>query len=311
MIPLQKQQPFSLRYNSLLEVIAQTLKDLLKALKGLVVMSSQLELMANSLYSNSVPTVWNTKVTLANQHRYPRSSSDPRESIKLHSWAGLSHGAGSCSLVCRCLLPCTEVLSPKLEESLGFGQLSATWALGCPCLHSIPSSPCAPQAYPSLKPLASWVNDLVQRVEFLQKWISHGIPSVFWISGFFFPQAFLTGTLQNFARKSVISIDNISFSFKVRELDRLFLLDFLGICCLTTKTAVLGPTCPIGGTSSCTSPLPLCTRYIHPQHRHVHDATSDLSHLSRPAQILSPQPFPHAVPHHHDPSCWKTQPRDI
>uniref|UniRef100_A0A669QMH2 Dynein axonemal heavy chain 1 n=1 Tax=Phasianus colchicus TaxID=9054 RepID=A0A669QMH2_PHACC len=122
-----------IRYNSLLEVIAQTLKDLLKALKGLVVMSSQLELMANSLYSNSVPTMWNTK------------------------------------------------------------------------------------AYPSLKPLASWVNDLVQRVEFLQKWISHGIPSVFWISGFFFPQAFLTGTLQNFARKSVISIDNISFSFKVMK----------------------------------------------------------------------------------------------
>ncbi|PKU37716.1 dynein heavy chain axonemal [Limosa lapponica baueri] len=122
-----------IRYNKLLEVIAQTLKDLLKALKGLVVMSSQLELMASSLYNNTVPEMWNAK------------------------------------------------------------------------------------AYPSLKPLASWVNDLVQRIEFLQKWISHGIPSVFWISGFFFPQAFLTGTLQNFARKSVISIDTISFSFQVMK----------------------------------------------------------------------------------------------
>lgn len=72
------------------------------------------------------------------------------------------------------------------------------------------------KAYPSLKPLASWVQDLIQRVEFVQNWVDHGIPSVFWISGFFFPQAFLTGTLQNFARKNVFSIDTVSFGFQVR-----------------------------------------------------------------------------------------------
>lgn len=37
----------------------------------------------------------------------------------------------------------------------------------------------APQAYPLLKPLASWVNDLLQQIEFLKNWINHGIPSVF------------------------------------------------------------------------------------------------------------------------------------
>ena len=36
------------------------------------------------------------------------------------------------------------------------------------------------QAYPSLKPLASWVTDLVARVQFIEKWIEHGIPPVRW-----------------------------------------------------------------------------------------------------------------------------------
>lgn len=120
-----------IRYNKLLAVISKSLRDIVKALKGQVVMSSQLELMANSLFNNAVPDMWKSK------------------------------------------------------------------------------------AYPSLKPLSSWVTDLLQRISFLQRWISNGIPPVFWISGFFFPQAFLTGTLQNYARRSSISIDTIGFDFEV------------------------------------------------------------------------------------------------
>lgn len=52
----------------------------------------------------------------------------------------------------------------------------------------------------SMKPLASWIVECNERVDFLTKWYTEGTPDVFWISGFFFPQAFLTGTMQNFAR---------------------------------------------------------------------------------------------------------------
>lgn len=121
----------AIRYNKLLSIIQSSLRDLLKALKGLVVMSEALEKMAGSLFSNMVPAMWSSK------------------------------------------------------------------------------------AYPSLKPLGSWVEDLKARVQFLNTWVDKGIPPAFWISGFYFPQAFLTGTLQNFARKYILSIDTIGFAFEV------------------------------------------------------------------------------------------------
>ncbi|KZC03876.1 Dynein heavy chain 1, axonemal [Dufourea novaeangliae] len=121
----------AIRYNGLLVVVKSTLVDLLKALKGLVVMSEQLETVANSLYNNRIPKVWQDK------------------------------------------------------------------------------------GYPSLKPLGAWFLDLKDRIAFLRSWEARGIPAAFWISGFYFPQAFLTGTLQNFARKHVVSIDTIDFSFQV------------------------------------------------------------------------------------------------
>ena len=71
--------------------------------------------------------------------------------------------------------------------------------------------------YPSLMPLGPWFKDLLCRISFMMKWIEFGTPAAFWISGFFFPQAFLTGTLQNFARKYQKPIDTIEFDFKFRD----------------------------------------------------------------------------------------------
>jgi len=41
--------------------------------------------------------------------------------------------------------------------------------------------------YPSLKPLSSWVPDLLLRLEFISSWLYHGPPKTYWLPSFFFP----------------------------------------------------------------------------------------------------------------------------
>lgn len=42
------------------------------------------------------------------------------------------------------------------------------------------------KSYPSQKPLASYVTDLIARCTMMNDWIAHGPPSTFWITGFYF-----------------------------------------------------------------------------------------------------------------------------
>lgn len=119
------------RFNKLLDVILTSLVNIKKAIKGLAVMSEQLEAIFNAIVINTVPAMW------------------------------------------------------------------------------------ADAAYPSLKPLGSWVKDLELRLQFISRWMEVGQPKSFWMSGFFFPQGFITGALQNFARKYDVPIDALKFRFEV------------------------------------------------------------------------------------------------
>jgi len=69
--------------------------------------------------------------------------------------------------------------------------------------------------YSSLKPLGSWIPDLVDRIGQLNYWAYEGIPKVFWLGGLTFPTSFLTAALQASARKNMVSVDVLSFDFIV------------------------------------------------------------------------------------------------
>jgi len=122
-----------IRYNRLLVIMHSSIPTFRKALKGLVVMSAELETMGNQMFINSVPDLWGDKGFL------------------------------------------------------------------------------------SLKPLSAWQLDLDARIVFLSGWLNDRKPDIFWISGFFFPQAFLTGALQNAARKYNKEIDRLEFLYKFKS----------------------------------------------------------------------------------------------
>jgi dynein heavy chain len=83
-------------------------------------------------------------------------------------------------------------------------------------------------SYPSLKPLALWLKDLLKRLQFFSLWAKTLIqyvegtssimnPYSLWISSFFFPQGLLASISQNYARKLHVSIDSLAFQYDVEN----------------------------------------------------------------------------------------------
>lgn len=70
-------------------------------------------------------------------------------------------------------------------------------------------------SFASLKTLGSWFSDLIFRVAFMRIWLKNGEPSCFPLPVFFFPQGFMTASLQTYARKHMVAIDGLSFKFKI------------------------------------------------------------------------------------------------
>uniref|UniRef100_A0A061SKG9 Flagellar outer dynein arm heavy chain beta n=1 Tax=Tetraselmis sp. GSL018 TaxID=582737 RepID=A0A061SKG9_9CHLO len=63
-------------------------------------------------------------------------------------------------------------------------------------------------AYHSLRPLGSWLANLLQRVGQLSEWTADlGVPKVVWLSGLFNPQSFLTAVMQTTARRNEWPLD--------------------------------------------------------------------------------------------------------
>lgn len=96
------------------------------------------------------------------------------------------------------------VVTARLEslmQRLAFNQVPEAWGQ---------------VGYLSLKPLGSFMEDLVRRVHFMRRWGSAtgGVPPSFWLSGIFFPQGFVTALLQARSRALGVPIDSLQLRFR-------------------------------------------------------------------------------------------------
>jgi len=97
------------------------------------------------------------------------------------------------------------------------GELEAMY--NCFVFQKVPA-PWESAGYPCLKPLPSWVEDFLRRIQFMGDWLLHGPQNAYWLSGFFFPQGFMTAVKQTYSRNKMIAVDTLRIGCEVTGWDK-------------------------------------------------------------------------------------------
>ena len=92
----------------------------------------------------------------------------------------------------------------SLQDALFLGRVPASWTA---------------RAYPSLRPLGSWLQNLEMRLGQLDDWTANpgDIPRVTWLSGLINPQSFLTAIMQVTAQKNQWELDKLVIATEVTK----------------------------------------------------------------------------------------------
>uniref|UniRef100_A0A3B4XCT3 Dynein heavy chain region D6 P-loop domain-containing protein n=1 Tax=Seriola lalandi dorsalis TaxID=1841481 RepID=A0A3B4XCT3_SERLL len=112
-----------------------------------------------------------------------------------------------CCNMCLCLSSSLVELEKGIK---GLVVMSSSLEETFHCIYDGRVPPLWEKAYPSLKPLAAWTRDLCQRVNQFAHWAEMvQPPNLFWLSGFTFPNGFLTAVLQSYARHCMQNVPSL------------------------------------------------------------------------------------------------------
>jgi len=98
------------------------------------------------------------------------------------------------------------VLSPEIEEmihQLYEDKFPVNWLM----------------VYLSTKKFTTYINDLVNRIEFFNKWITNGFTTSYFIGYFTNPNGFITSIKQKYSLDNKVSFNRVSIDFKVNNED--------------------------------------------------------------------------------------------